>query len=722
MAAPLQPQARGEIITFYSYKGGTGRTMALANVACVLVEQLRDGEQVLVVDWDLEAPGLHRFFPGRLGPQSVTSDGELDSLPGLMDALTKLRDRLPPERAISPEASASVVADVFSGLDVNAFVSDSGIANVRIMRAGSNDHGQYAREVNTFDWEGLFSRAPTVYRELAEWLAKTFRYVLIDSRTGVTDISGICTSLLPEKLVVVFTPNRQSLTGVRELVERATSYRRESDDLRPLLVFPLPSRIEASLQDLRARWRFGDRDHGIVGYQPMFEELFRRVYAVPDCDLSRYFDEVQIQQTPDYAYGEEIAVRRSSDRFSLEKSYRVFADRLVSGAPAWVYETAPVEARPVASAPPTKQEAAVGAPGRDSPFAPSPDTGAFPAIAGPAAPSRKAFLSHSTQDHERIREIRAALEASGLEVWSPEQIQIGKTLRNEVAQALDESDVVVVCWSKSSISSDWVLAEAGEGLRRGILAPALLDDVAPPVGFRTIQSADLSRGFERGIARLVETANRIAQGRPAATEGGQSLAPAVAKSALPFRGWRLAAATMAVLVLVATTAAILLFLRSSLDVTNSASTLPPKSFRVPNFVGSQSVDALNTAKVLGLQLIMTDEQGKVFPSLEGVVTGQTPAADQEVAEGTPVRVAISTSAVTTPTLVGMNLTQALAVLLRAKLQLGTTQSKVVRDAREGTILEQSPAPGMRVPSGSRVDVTVATQGPIQAPSTRGPSS
>ena len=56
----------GEIITFYSYKGGTGRTMALANVACLLAERIGPNECVLVIDWDLEAPGLHRFFPPRL--------------------------------------------------------------------------------------------------------------------------------------------------------------------------------------------------------------------------------------------------------------------------------------------------------------------------------------------------------------------------------------------------------------------------------------------------------------------------------------------------------------------------------------------------------------------------------------------------------------------------------------------------------------------------------
>src|SRR5689334_12045677 len=49
----------GKIITFYSYKGGTGRTMALANTAWILAS---NGHRVLTVDWDLESPGLHRFF------------------------------------------------------------------------------------------------------------------------------------------------------------------------------------------------------------------------------------------------------------------------------------------------------------------------------------------------------------------------------------------------------------------------------------------------------------------------------------------------------------------------------------------------------------------------------------------------------------------------------------------------------------------------------------
>ncbi|HEX2209438.1 MAG TPA: P-loop NTPase, partial [Longimicrobium sp.] len=66
----------GRIITFYSYKGGTGRSMVLANTAWILASQ---GKSVLVIDWDLEAPGLHRYFqPFLTDPELTTSEGLID--------------------------------------------------------------------------------------------------------------------------------------------------------------------------------------------------------------------------------------------------------------------------------------------------------------------------------------------------------------------------------------------------------------------------------------------------------------------------------------------------------------------------------------------------------------------------------------------------------------------------------------------------------------------
>jgi len=55
-----QNNRKGKIITFYSYKGGTGRTMSLANVASWL--SMTTKNKILMIDWDLEAPSLHRYF------------------------------------------------------------------------------------------------------------------------------------------------------------------------------------------------------------------------------------------------------------------------------------------------------------------------------------------------------------------------------------------------------------------------------------------------------------------------------------------------------------------------------------------------------------------------------------------------------------------------------------------------------------------------------------
>src|SRR5262249_13081292 len=73
MTTPTSP---AQITTFYSYKGGTGRTMLLANVAWILASA---GKRGLIIDWDLEAPGLpHYFHPFLIDPRLEATDGLID--------------------------------------------------------------------------------------------------------------------------------------------------------------------------------------------------------------------------------------------------------------------------------------------------------------------------------------------------------------------------------------------------------------------------------------------------------------------------------------------------------------------------------------------------------------------------------------------------------------------------------------------------------------------
>jgi len=327
----------GEVVTFYSYKGGTGRTMALSNLAVLLARQHNSTSPVLMIDWDMEAPGLHHYFDLH------------EERPGVLELFEACREQL--LSRYRPQSEGDTVASGGATQDSEALANEVLAAvgwqqyvsrvdqssQLYLMRAGRFDH-TYGERLAAMHWDDLFDRCPALFRCFADLMARHFRYVLVDSRTGRTDSAGICTTLLPRKLVVVFTPNRQSLEGVEALVSRAAAYRSShEDEQRPLLVYPLPSRIEMGDSIQRAQWRRGAPEQHIIGYQPIFERLMRDCYGLPHVSLDSYFDEVQLQQTRTFAYGEQLAVRmdQGGDRFSLTRTFEAFLDWLGPGYFPW---------------------------------------------------------------------------------------------------------------------------------------------------------------------------------------------------------------------------------------------------------------------------------------------------------------------------------------------------------------------------------------------------
>ena len=84
----------GEVVTFYSYKGGVGRSLALANVAVLLAKW---GYRTLVIDWDLESPSLEQCFE-RNGSLERTSDkGVIDLFGGADVDETDSSEEMTPE-------------------------------------------------------------------------------------------------------------------------------------------------------------------------------------------------------------------------------------------------------------------------------------------------------------------------------------------------------------------------------------------------------------------------------------------------------------------------------------------------------------------------------------------------------------------------------------------------------------------------------------------------
>src|ERR1700730_11425311 len=203
------------IVTFYSYKGGVGRSMALANIAVLLAGR---GLRVLMVDWDLEAPGIENYL----------SDFKVQSeRPGLLTML------------VDATANSSInYQDYLSAVEGQS-------RTISLLASGRATDSSYSAKLERFDWHSFFEKGGGKFLEsLRERWRHDFDITLIDSRTGLSDSGGICTIQLPDIVVGMFTANYQSLYGVRDVMRLAQNARQSLAYDRPQLsVVPLGSRF-----------------------------------------------------------------------------------------------------------------------------------------------------------------------------------------------------------------------------------------------------------------------------------------------------------------------------------------------------------------------------------------------------------------------------------------------------------------------------------------------
>lgn len=127
------------------------------------------------------------------------------------------------------------------------------------------------------------------------------------------------------------------------------------------------------------------------------------------------------------------------------------------------------------------------------------------------------FLSYARSDRARAEQIIKVLEAAGNTVWWDGLLDGGVAFATTTEDELEGADAVVVLWSRTSISSHWVLDEATRGRDRGRLVPVSLDGASAPLGFRQYQLLDLSSW--RGSASDPDVLNLLRAVRIAAGQG-----------------------------------------------------------------------------------------------------------------------------------------------------------------------------------------------------------
>ncbi len=102
------------------------------------------------------------------------------------------------------------------------------------------------------------------------------------------------------------------------------------------------------------------------------------------------------------------------------------------------------------------------------------------------------FLSYSRDDQVIARRFAEAFGREGLSVWWDQTLNAGEAYDEVTEKALLEAKAVVVLWSKKSVVSRWVRAEATQAERNKTLVPAMIEPCTRPIMFELTQTADLS--------------------------------------------------------------------------------------------------------------------------------------------------------------------------------------------------------------------------------------
>nr|WP_082015334.1 FxSxx-COOH system tetratricopeptide repeat protein [Streptacidiphilus jiangxiensis] len=447
--------------------------MALANTAWILAA---NGKRVLTVDWDLEAPGLSRFFHPFLDQTA------LDASTGIVDLIHEYREQALERENRSDEWLARMVRVRPHALSIN-WQGFPGNGCLDFLSAGQA-HGDYGATVANLNWDHFYEHVDGArfFHALREEMRRHYDYVLIDSRTGLSDIAEICTVEMPDDLVVCFTLSSQSIEGASEIARKIAD--RHSD--RGIRLLPVPMRVDdgekskAEAGRALARKRFGQMPQQMSP-------------AVRD----RYWDAVEIPYVRFYAYEEILAT--FGDRSGPQGSLLAACERLVGQ----------LTENSVSALPPMEEDIRLHY--RDRFTRPHPTA------------REDVLLSYASEDRMWAEWIEWVLTRAGLRVVPRE---LGAMPRNDSDRVRDAVTRTVAVWSapfaramQARAARDILVGNPTEDSRE--LIPVRVGEARPTGLYSNANTVDLQRLDEPGAVTALLRAVGHSDNPPPETVPGE---------------------------------------------------------------------------------------------------------------------------------------------------------------------------------------------------------
>ncbi|MFM6606875.1 MAG: tyrosine-protein kinase family protein [Dolichospermum sp.] len=244
------------VVTFFSFKGGVGRTTALVATALTLA---RNGHRVAIVDLDLEAPGLSTVF----SQENLVQYGVIDYL-----LEKKIQDR-----------NWSLRNDI---LQINdpLLIGNSG-GQINLLTAGNVD-SNYLEKLARLDFQNLVDHdIPETLKGMLKELEKKSNpldFILLDSRAGFHDIGGLALTDLSHAAVIFARQSRQSWAGLTYVIRRLSRPLAPEDERQLPVVL-----VHAMSPGLRETARYGEyKDFNLKAYQVFAENYYYADDEVPN--------------------------------------------------------------------------------------------------------------------------------------------------------------------------------------------------------------------------------------------------------------------------------------------------------------------------------------------------------------------------------------------------------------------------------------------------------
>ncbi|MFH5186942.1 KGGVGR-motif variant AAA ATPase [Paenibacillus sp. TAB 01] len=219
-----------KVVTFYSFKGGLGRTTSLVMSALNLA---RKGKTVVLVDFDLEAPGLASLLP---------PDNDETPNYGLIDFLI--------ESNVYTQLEVDINEYTYSFKDKQLLGNNGG--QVYILPASkltTEKADDYLEKMGRVDFNSpIYERIDNPVSRMLKQISDRFKpeFILLDARTGINDVGGLTLTNYTDLACLLFYGNEQNIAGMRLVLPKVI----QAEVPFLLINSPVPITEEESKEEL----------------------------------------------------------------------------------------------------------------------------------------------------------------------------------------------------------------------------------------------------------------------------------------------------------------------------------------------------------------------------------------------------------------------------------------------------------------------------------------